>query len=320
VINESELLAALPGRHVLIVGDVMLDEYIWGDVRRISPEAPVPIVEIRNRTYVPGGAANTAANVGSLGGQVLLGGVIGCDDQAGRLREALMAIKIDSEHLLVDDPRPTTTKTRIVAHNQQVVRVDSEQRVPLSKDLEVQLLRWVERNLPEADICVLSDYGKGVVTASLSQTFIELARASGKPVIVDPKGTDYKKYRGATVLTPNREEAKQALNHGSSTDLDLMEIGYRLMDMVECHALLITQGPQGMSLFVNGKQPLHIASAARSVFDVSGAGDTVVSTLAMALAAGASIEQAAFLSNRAAGVVVGKIGTATVSIEELMVN
>ena len=313
-----DILAAFPGKRVLVVGDVMLDEYIWGEVRRISPEAPVPVVEVHRRTYAPGGAANTARNVVSLSGRALLAGVVGRDQQAEKLREALTRCGVDAEGLFVDDERPTTTKTRIVAYNQQIVRVDSEQRAPLRIELEDTLLRWVEKRLAEADACVLSDYDKGVVSPRLAECFIRLACEAGNPVIVDPKGTDYTKYRGATLVTPNVHEAERALNHEINGDSDLLEVGQRVLDILEGSALLITRGSQGMSLFLNGAEPTHVPAVARNVFDVTGAGDTVVSALALALAAGAAFEDAARLANLAASIVVGKVGTATVTRDELL--
>ena len=314
----ADLVATLPGRCVLIVGDVMLDEYIWGEVRRISPEAPVPVVEVHRRTFAPGGAANVAANVAGLGGRALLGGVVGQDRQAAQLREALAERGVDPAGLIVDRDRPTTTKTRIVAHSQQVVRVDSEQRTSLRAELENALLGWVEEALDIAGACVLSDYAKGVVSPRLAERFIRLAREAGKPVIVDPKGTDYAKYRGATVVTPNVREAEQALNREINGRADLLEVGQHLLGVLDGSALLITRGGQGMSLFVNGADVVHIPAVARNVFDVTGAGDTVIGTLALALAAGIGLEQAARLANLAAGIVVGKVGTATVTVEELM--
>lgn len=318
----SELLRMLTHRFadqtVLILGDVMLDEYVWGEVQRISPEAPVPVVELQRRTYMPGGAANVAANVVSLGGRALLGGVIGRDPAAAQLGEALRQRGIDSQGLVVDDVRPTTTKTRIVAHSQQLVRVDTEQRMPLRDELEDTLLRWAETRMAEVDACILSDYAKGVVSARLAEHFIHMARRAGRPVIVDPKGTDYAKYRCATALTPNVHEAAHAANREIAKDADLLEVGRVLSGRLGGSALLVTRGSQGMSLFLNRGQSVHIPAVARHVFDVTGAGDTVVSTLAMALAAGATLEQAARLANRAAGIVVGKLGTATVTREELL--
>lgn len=314
----QDIVALFPGQRILIVGDVMLDEYIWGEMRRISPEAPVPIVEIRRRTYLPGGAANAAANVVSLEGQAWLGGIIGRDGPATLLCETLQQHGVDPEGLVIDAERPTTTKTRLVAHNQQVVRVDSEQRAPLRAELEDRLLRWVERRIGDAHACILSDYDKGVMSARLAEHCIRLARASGTPVIVDPKGINYAKYRGATVVTPNVYEAGRMLSRDIDGEADLPEVGRRLIELCDGGAVVLTRGPQGMSLFRHASEPVHIPALARHVFDVTGAGDTVVSALAMALAAGATLEQATYLANRAAGIVVGKFGTATLSMEELL--
>jgi D-beta-D-heptose 7-phosphate kinase/D-beta-D-heptose 1-phosphate adenosyltransferase len=333
------LLDAIAGKRVLVVGDFMLDEYIWGEVRRISPEAPVPVVAIRRRNCVPGGAGNTAMNVASLGGRALLAGVVGADTAGERLRSAFAQHGLATHGVLVDKERATTTKTRIVAHHQHVVRIDEEQVTPLALALEEELLRWLERLMPEANACVLSDYGKGVVSTRLAQHFLDLARQAGKPVVVDPKGTNFAKYRGATVVKPNMEEAKLAFPHaqaanvarsplpGNSASGDggpagLVELAHALLDLLNDSgrrdsALLLTRGADGMSLFECGAPPLHIPSVARDVFDVTGAGDTVTGTLALALAAGASLTQAAQLANRAAGIVVGKVGTAQVTREEL---
>jgi D-beta-D-heptose 7-phosphate kinase/D-beta-D-heptose 1-phosphate adenosyltransferase len=310
-------LAASPGKRILLVGDVILDEYIWGDVRRISPEAPVPVVEVRRRTYLPGGAANAAANVVSLGGDALLGGVIGRDSQAGQLCEALAQAHIAADGLIVDPERLTTTKTRIIAHSQQVVRMDSEHRDPLPSATEDALLLWAVRHLANVDACILSDYAKGVVSPRLAQEFIRRARQAGKPVVVDPKGTDYARYRGATVIKPNIHEVERVLKQEIHDDADLLQAGSRLTASLDGTAVLITRGPRGMSLFRPGVAPVHIATVAHNVFDVTGAGDTVVATLAIALGAAVSFEQAVVLANQAAGIVVGKVGTATVTLDEL---
>jgi D-beta-D-heptose 7-phosphate kinase/D-beta-D-heptose 1-phosphate adenosyltransferase len=312
-----DLLAGFARKRVLIVGDVMLDEYIWGEVRRISPEAPVPVVEIQRRTYVPGGAANTAANVVSLGGTALLGSVVGCDHQSENLQTALVQCGVDPGGLIVEDERPTTTKTRVVAHSQQVVRVDSEVCRPLSAQTENSLLDWVEEQLRNADACILSDYAKGVVTPRVAEGCLRMARQAGKPVVVDPKGSNYAKYRGATVVKPNIHEAERLAGEEITDGPSLAAVGQRLSHLLDGAALLITRGAKGMSLFRNGSQPVHIPTVAHNVFDVTGAGDTVLGALAMGLAAGLSLEQAAQIANRAAGIVVGKIGTATVTLEEL---
>lgn len=311
------LLTAFSGKRILVVGDVILDEYLWGDVRRISPEAPVPIVEIRSRSFVPGGAANAAANVVTLAGKALLGGVVGSDHSADKLADVLQRQGVDTKGLIPDSERTTTTKTRLIAHSQQVVRMDSEQRLPLSRPIEDALLRWVDSHLPHVDVCILSDYGKGVVSARVAEHVIRTARQVDKPVIVDPKGTNYIKYRGAAVIKPNIHEVQQVLKEEIEDDTSLLEASRRLVQLLEGSAVLITRGPEGMSLFREGLAPVHIATVARRVFDVTGAGDTVVSTLALSLAAGAALEQAVHLANLAAGIVVGKRGTATVTLEEL---
>lgn len=313
----AELVSALREKSILVLGDVMLDEYIWGEVRRISPEAPVPIVEARRRTYAPGGAANVAANVSSLGGQVYLASVIGRDYSGDCLRGELVQRGVDVSGMLASADRPTTTKTRIVAHNQQVVRVDSEQRHPMSVDIEDALIKWIAAKLPSVDACVISDYGKGLLSERLTQVLIQAARQAGKPIVVDPKGTDYAKYRGATLVTPNVLEAERAAHLEVNGDGDLGHVAERLHDILEDSAVLITRGADGMSLYMNGEVPINIPTVARQVFDVTGAGDTVIGTLALALATGAPLELAVRLANIAAGVVVGKVGTATVSPNEL---
>jgi D-beta-D-heptose 7-phosphate kinase/D-beta-D-heptose 1-phosphate adenosyltransferase len=310
-------LAAFPGKRILVLGDVMLDEYIWGDVYRISPEAPVPVVEMRRRTYVAGGASNTAANVAALGGHAIVLGVVGKDNQANHLREVLTGSGIDTGGLVAAEGRVTTTKSRIVAHSQQVVRLDCEQREPLSACLEDALLRSAEARLAKVDACIISDYAKGVVSPRVARGFIRKARQAGKPVIVDPKGVDYAKYQGATVIKPNAHEAEACAKHEITDEASLLEVSRRLLCMLEGSAVLITRGPGGMSLFRAGLPPVHIAAVSRNVFDVTGAGDTVASTLAMGLAAKGSLEQAVHLANHAAGIVVGKVGTATVRLDEL---
>jgi D-glycero-beta-D-manno-heptose-7-phosphate kinase len=312
-----ELLAAFPGRQVLVLGDIMLDEYIWGEVRRISPEAPVPVVEVRQRSFVPGGAANTATNVAALGGRPILVGVVGQDQGAASLRELVSRDGTDPEGLCVDPTRSTTTKSRIIAQNQQVVRLDVEERCAISPALEDTLLAAVERHLPRAEACIISDYGKGVVTPRVSGELIRLARGAGCPVVVDPKGADYTKYRGATVVKPNLYEAEHSAKVEITGETSLREAAARLIELLGGSALLVTRGADGMSLFRPGAPPLHMPAVVRNVFDVTGAGDTVAGTLAMGLAARGSLELAVQLANRAASIVVGKIGTATVACDEL---
>jgi rfaE bifunctional protein kinase chain/domain len=313
----KQILSAMPGKRVLTLGDVMLDEYILGEVKRISPEAPVPVVEIRSQTWVPGGAGNVAANVASLGGRALLASALGQDHQADRLHEALERKGVEREGLFADAQRRTTTKTRIIAHQQQIARVDAEQATALAAGLEQELLGWVEQQMERVDACILSDYAKGVVSPRVANHFIGLARRAGKVVVVDPKGTNYAKYRGATVVKPNLHEAERAVKTEIHGETALEAAGRQLLDTLEGSSLLITRGPQGMLLLQPGANPVYISSAARAIYDVTGAGDTVVSTLALALAAGASLEQAARLANGAAGVAVAKVGTTAVTLDEL---
>jgi rfaE bifunctional protein kinase chain/domain len=312
-VNE---ISTLRGVTVLAVGDVMLDEYVWGVVQRISPEAPVPIVEIRHRTYAAGGAANVAAGVIALGGRTFLQGVVGDDPAASALRDALEVAGVDTGDLVLDRSRPTTTKTRVIAHSQQVVRTDHEVSDPLPTVVEELLLDRVYDRIGQADAVVLSDYRKGVVSETVARRVIDAAVASGKPVVVDPKGLDYTKYRGATVITPNANDAGQAANVHIEGDQDLLEAANRLSAACDGAALLVTRGAAGMTLF-SGAGRLDVPTRARDVYDVTGAGDTVVAMLAVALGRDRTLEQAVALANATAGIVVGKVGTSTVTLEEL---
>jgi rfaE bifunctional protein kinase chain/domain len=296
---------------------VMLDEYVWGEVRRISPEAPVPVVEVRRRSFMPGGVANTAVNIACLGGRAMLGGVIGNDFHARTLTDLLIELGVPTDGLVTDPGRSTTTKTRIIAHSQQIVRVDCEHRHPLPSSVEERLITWIEDRSDEIDAVVLSDYDKGVASTRLTQTLIRLGRARNRPVIVDPKGTDPGKYRGASLLKPNLREAELLAKQQISNDGDLNDAAHRIQRYVDGGALLITQGSDGMSLFQQDADPFHVPALTREVFDVTGAGDTVTATAAMALAARATMEQATQLANIAAGIAVGKIGTTAVTLRHL---
>lgn len=295
----------------------MLDEYVWGECRRISAEAPVPVVEIGRRSYRPGGAANVAANVVSLGGSAVLVGVTGRDREAQLLQDEIAALGIAPEGLLADAGRPTTTKTRVIAFQQQVVRLDAETKAPLSPVLEAAVLKLVRRHFKTATACVISDYQKGMVTPSLARAVIGMAREAGVPVVIDPKSRDFSIYRGAAVVTPNVAEAERAANRELNGDADFEHVTRFLLGVLGGGALLVTRGAEGMSLFRADRAPLHIPAVARTVFDVTGAGDTAVSTLALCLGAGSRLEEAARVANAAAGIVVGKVGTACVSAAEL---
>ena len=316
--RAKRLLAAMQGRRVLVVGDVMLDEFLWGRVARISPEAPVPVVEITSQTFRLGGAANVACNVRSLGGQAAVAGVVGRDAAGERLRDALVLGGVEDALVPDDEGRPTTHKTRIIAHHQQVVRADREETGEIGAALEDALGDALRRSARGAGAIILSDYQKGVVTRRLMKKVLDAARGGGVPLLVDPKVRHFALYRGAAVVTPNQLEAEQATGVRIRDTAGLHEAGRKILKTLRCRAALITRGEQGMALFEQGKKPVEIPTSAQQVFDVTGAGDTVIASLALALAAGAALPEAAMLANYAAGVVVGKIGTATVLPEEVL--
>jgi D-beta-D-heptose 7-phosphate kinase/D-beta-D-heptose 1-phosphate adenosyltransferase len=315
--RARRLLAGAERHRVLVVGDVMLDEFIWGRVARISPEAPVPVVEVTGQSFHVGGAGNVAANLRSLGAEAVLAGVVGEDDAGRRLDQELRAAGVEPA-LAATAGRPTTVKTRIVAHNQQVVRADREVADDVSGDVEEAVAAQVRAHAPRCRAVLVSDYRKGVVTKRLLRLVLALAKKHGLPVLVDPKVRDFGFYRGVTVATPNQLEAEQAAGLPARTEADLERAGARLLKVMGCRALLVTRGERGMSLFEAGRPATHIPAAAREVFDVTGAGDTVIATFTLSLCAGASYGEAAMLANRAAGIVVGKVGTATATRDEIL--
>jgi rfaE bifunctional protein kinase chain/domain len=295
---------------LLVVGDVMLDRYWFGDSDRISPEAPVPVVQVSKVDERLGGAANVARNVAALGANTTILGVVGDDEAGHRIGELLRQSSVNSQ-LEVDPQVPTTVKLRVIARQQQLIRLDFEE-TPSQTALEQKLARF-EKALGTADVLVLSDYGKGAL--SQVATMIECARAKNKVILVDPKGEDYEKYRGATLITPNRSELRQVVGRWADED-DLARRAQELRRSLGIQALLLTRSEEGMSLFTD-QGVSHVRAQAREVFDVSGAGDTVIATLAVALAAQWPLDRAMALANRAGGIVVGKLGTATVTSEEL---
>lgn len=303
--------------NVLVVGDVMLDRYWWGSVNRISPEAPVPVVKLDNRTLSAGGAANVAANIIGLGAKPLLVGIIGDDDGGRELCDVLKKINISSEYLVKLSERPTTVKTRIVAHHQHVVRIDDENVSPLSADEINNLKEHVLSLLSSVDVLLFSDYAKGALSPELLKDLIEAAREKNIPVIVDPKGRDYNRYQGATLLTPNRKEALYASGLDITEPHDIEEIGKELLSNLKVDSLLVTLGEDGMVLFRLDDSPLHLSAMAREVYDVTGAGDTVIATLSAAIGAGASLAESAKLANIAAGIVVEQVGTTAIDLETL---
>ena len=295
---------------LLVVGDVMLDRYWFGDTGRISPEAPVPVVQVEKIDERLGGAANVARNASALGAQTTILGVVGEDEAGKRVEQLLLESGVQSQ-LQTDGNVPTTVKLRVIARQQQLIRLDFEE-APSQISLDAKLKRF-KSLLPNIDIVILSDYGKGALEQV--SAMIELAKASKKLVLVDPKGDAYDKYKGATVLTPNRSELRQVVGQWSSED-DLTLRAQSLRKNLGLGALLLTRSEEGMTLFTD-KGTEHVRAQAREVFDVSGAGDTVIAALAVAMGAGWSLERAMALANRAGGIVVGKLGTATVSAEEL---
>jgi len=311
----GEIISSFAGKTILVVGDVMLDEYIWGEVERISPEAPVPVMRVKNETWVPGGAANVSHNISSLGGRSVIAGVIG-DDSSGRKLSALLAENgIDARGLMIDPGRPTVTKSRILAGHQQIVRVDREVTHDLSDSLRANILKSIGEMIDDIDGIILEDYAKGVINQELIRELIELAESRNIFIVVDPNSYRQFSYRGASLVTPNYKEAVETAGLGREVELE--ELGRTLIEKWGSRAVLITLGEEGMCLFEKGKKSFHIPTIAREVFDVSGAGDTVIGTVSLSLAAGAELEEAATLANSAAGVVVGKLGTATVTSEEL---
>lgn len=302
---------------VLVIGDIMLDRYWWGDVRRISPEAPVPVVELRNSTYSPGGAANVAVNIAGLGAQPLLFGVTGDDTEANQLKTAIESAGVTTSHIMSVVGRPTTVKTRLVAHSQHVARIDHETKNEIDAVCEESFLSELTNHIDDSDAIVLSDYAKGLLTDVLLAEILTRARATGKPVLVDPKGKNYTKYQGSTVITPNRAEAADACGLDSSLNNLVDVAGQQLLSDLDINAVLITQGEAGMTLFQRSQEPIHFQTAARKVYDVTGAGDTVIATLATALGGGADLETATRLANIAAGIVVEQVGTSSISLSDL---
>jgi rfaE bifunctional protein kinase chain/domain len=304
---------------IVVLGDVMLDEFLWGDVTRISPEAPVPVVDIRRESTHLGGAANVLTNLLALGAQACVIGVVGDDFAGERIQSSVSDKSALQTHglLIADNQRPTTIKTRIIAQHQMVVRADREHRTPVDAQMEDRIIAAVKTALASAQALVISDYDKGVVTPRILSEV--LPEAYGRmPVLIDPKLRNFDSYRPATLVTPNHHEALRLANLEEDSDASLQTAARMIRARLGCDAVLITRGDRGMMLFEGERDPVHVETAAREVYDVTGAGDTVIATLAAALAAGASMTEAAVLANQAAGIVVGKLGTATASAEEVL--
>ena len=312
----TEILRGLRERKVVVLGDVMLDEFVWGDVTRISPEAPVPVVDVRRESVHLGGAANVLANLVALGARGSVVGAIGNDDAGKRLRNGLRELGAN-DNLVVDDARPSTIKTRIIAHSQLVVRADRESRMPVSAQIEDQIISSTKEALHEANAFVVSDYDKGVVTPRILGEILPFAYER-VPVLIDPKLRNFKFYRPATLVTPNHHEALRMSDSEDHSDDGSRHAASVIRKKLGCDAVLITRGDRGMMLLEGDGEPVYVKTAAREVYDVTGAGDTVIAALAAALAAGTSMIEAATLANHAAGIVVGKVGTATATADELI--
>jgi len=314
-----ELLEQLSGKNILVVGDVMLDRYWWGSVNRISPEAPVPIVQMEKTSLVAGGAANVAANLAGLGVTPHLFGISGDDAEADLMNEILIESGLGNSRIFRVLGRKTTVKTRIVAHSQHVVRIDQETSETVNDGVTADIADEIERIIDDFDAIIISDYAKGFLSDLFLTRVIGSANAAGKLLVVDPKGRDFAKYRGASVLTPNKREAVEASSLQNEASHGVSRAGMCLLSQLELQALLITEGEDGMTLFLNEHESFHFDSIARTVYDVTGAGDTVISTFTAAAAAGADVVTAAKLANAAAGLVVGKIGTTSITKEMLAV-
>ncbi|HKS29118.1 MAG TPA: D-glycero-beta-D-manno-heptose-7-phosphate kinase [Pyrinomonadaceae bacterium] len=319
----AELLERTLERRVVVFGDVMLDEFVWGEATRISPEAPVPVVDIQRESVHLGGAGNVLANLISLGARARVVGVVGDDPAGERLRREIREAGVEArDDLVVDRSRPTTMKTRIIAHshghNQTIVRADREARTPVQGEVAARLVAVLRDAITDASAFVISDYDKGAVTPAILAEILPFAMKRNVPVLIDPKIRNFDFYRPATLVTPNHHEALKLTSSEDHTDAGLRLAAERIRERVGCESVLITRGERGMMLLEKGSEPVYVETAAREVYDVTGAGDTVIAALAASLASGSSMLEAAVIANHAAGIVVGKVGTATTTTEELL--
>ncbi len=314
----KSIISNFKNAKVLVVGDLILDEFLWGDVSRISPEAPVPVVWVKNESFMPGGASNVANNLRSLGASVQLVGVIGDDEHGAILKGELDAKGIGTKGIFIDASRPTTLKTRVVAQHQQVVRIDKEKVDHLDPKIIMKMVEYIKSAVGKMDAVLIEDYGKSVITPSLLTKVVPLAKLKKKIISVDTKEEHFGYYRGISVITPNNHEAAKAVGFEIKDNASLKKAGVELLRKLNCKIVLITLGENGMAVFQQGKPMKQIPTAAQEVFDVSGAGDTVIASYTLSLAAGADPIQAAHIANCAAGIVVGKVGIAVVTPQELV--
>ena len=311
-----KIIGKFKGKKILVIGDIMLDKYIWGDVSRISPEAPVQVVNVLRETYEAGGAANVANNISALGGKAFMVGIAGNDEAKEILLNELNKKGIRTDGILMDNDKPTTQKIRILGRGQQLLRVDYENRQHVHNDIEKAMIDFLEKNIKDADIVIISDYAKGVITPRLSGRLVQMAAKMKKQVIVDPKPKHSSLYLNVTLVTPNSAEASEMSGIEDGSDDSVLEMGAKILKMLKTN-VLITRGEKGMSLFQKDGNIKHIPAKAKEVYSLIGAGDTVVAVIALALASEATLEEAAMIANIAAGIKVGKIGTASVSIDEI---
>lgn len=309
----SQLIDKFEKKSALVIGDVMLDEFIHGTVDRISPESPVPVLKYKRSIHMGGGAANVAAGLRALGLKVVLAGVCGADHAGDKLKDTLTKNGIETKYLITDKARPTIRKTRFVAQGQQMLRLDEEIISEISPALQKDLIKAIEKNGKNADVIILSDYAKGVLTRDV----IEAAMRCGRPVLVDPKTKYFSKYKGAMVITPNRKELSEAAGLPCSNDEEIEDAAFHIMSTQNIHALIVTRSEDGLSIFEKNKKPVHLQAQTRQVYDVSGAGDTVLAVLAAALSGEASLSEAARLANIAGGIAVTRAGTSVISASDL---
>jgi len=315
----KQLFNTFSKRKVIVLGDLMLDRYLWGKVSRISPEAPVPVVDIDSQSVRSGGAANVSANVTRLGAKSIPIGVIGGDDAGQTLIQLFKEKDLPVDGLIVDPKRPTTEKTRIIAHDQHVVRTDYEIRDGISADIQKKIMACLEDHL-DADGIIIEDYNKGLLVPDLIKNIIKLARKKEIPVFVDPKFSHFFEYKHVTLFKPNRKEVADKMGVHLDIDSNLQEVGMNLLKRLNCAGLLITLGEHGMALFESQKTMVRIPTRAKRVHDVSGAGDTVIATMAVALVSGSTLQEAATLANHAAGIVCGEVGIVPIDPEKLLAD
>lgn len=304
----DELLSKIKTQRIAVIGDVMIDRYVWGTVNRISPEAPVPVVEVESESSRLGGAANVATNIVSLGASAFLIGVVGDDISGKEFRTELQQQKTTSDGIVTDPARPTTVKTRVIAHNQHVVRIDSEEKKDVDFSIQQKLYAVIEKNIDTIDGIIIEDYNKGVIVTELIRRIIQLANKHNKIITIDPKFNNFFEYTNVTVFKPNKKETEEALGKKLSTDDDVTAAGRALLQRLSAENILLTRSEKGMSLFQKDGTITHIPTHARKVADVSGAGDTVIATLTAVLCAGGTIAESAMLSNVAGGIVCGEVG------------